>query len=346
VVLPPLERYRTAQERELVYRRFLDAVRALPGVERAGAVDALPFSGENHGGFVTATPAGVTDPNARLVAEVDIVGGDYLAAMGVRLREGRWFREEEMRESSEAVIVDELAASRLWPGADAIGKRLCVFCSPENPSNWKRVVGVASAVRHGALDGPTVPNVYLAGGALSRAAFLVVRTSRPPGDFVPAIRRAVAGVDPNQPVLFSASMRTLIDDTIADRRFILTLLSATGILALLLSAAGVYGVMWYATSRRAQEIGVRIALGATPGKIHALVFRQGLVMVAAGLVIGIASTVVLMRTLRGALMGLDAGHSASAWIAGGLFALTAAIGCWLPARRATRIDPMSALRQE
>jgi putative ABC transport system permease protein len=346
VVLPPLERYPTAEQRGLLYRRFLDAVRALPGVVSAGTVDALPFSGENHGGFVTATSAGVNDPKARIVAEVDLTGGDYLQAMGVQLREGRWFREEEMREASEAAIVDEIAARRLWPGGSAIGRRVCVFCSAGNPENWKRVVGVVSSVRHAALDGPAVPSVYMAGGALSRAAFLVVRTSHPPGDLVPAIRRAIAGVDPNQPVLLSASMRTLLDDSIADRRFVLSLLSLTAILALLLSAAGVYGVMSYTISRRTQEIGVRMALGATPGRIHALVFRQGLVMVSAGFVVGMAGAATLMGVLRGTLAGFERGGPASAWAAGCLVALTAAIACWVPARRATRIDPLAALRQE
>jgi predicted permease len=346
VVLPPLERYRTTPERELVYRQFMDAVRALPGVERTGTVDALPFSGEYHGGFVTASPVGVANPNERMVAEIDVIGGDYLQVMGVHLREGRWFREEETRESSDVAIVDEIAARRLWPGSSPIGKRLCVFCSPEGPNNWKRVVGVVSTLRHATLDGPVVSNVYLAGGALSRAAFLVVRTNRPPADLIPAIRRAVAAVDPNQPVLLSASMRTLIYDTIADRRFIVTLLSATGVLALLLSVAGVYGVMSYTTSRRTQEIGVRIALGATPSRINALFFRQGFLTVTTGLIVGIMSSAGLKHALRSALMGLEPGHPASAWIAGGLVALTAAIACWLPARRATHIDPMSALRQE
>lgn len=346
VVLPPLERYKTPEQREKIYRRFLEAIRAIPGVERAGTADALPFSGENHGGFVTATSSGVTDPDARLVAEIDLVGGDYLQAMGLRLRQGRWFREEEMRDPSETAIVDEMAARRLWPGDRAIGKRICIFCSPENPDNWKRVVGVVSSARHAALDGPAIPSVYLAGGALSRAAFVVVRTSRAPAGLVPAIRRAIAGVDPNQPVLLSASMRTLIDDTVADRRFILVLLSAMGILALLLSAAGVYGVMSYSTSRRTREIGVRMALGATPGRIHGLLFRQGFVVVALGLLAGAASTVAFMRTLRGAIAGLEGGHPAGAWIAACLVALAAAAGCWVPARRATRIDPVSALREE
>jgi putative ABC transport system permease protein len=346
VVLPALERYRTPEQRRAIYRRFLDSVRVLPGVESAGTADALPFSGENHGGWITANAAAVTEPAAQVSAEIDIVGGEYLQTMGVRLAQGRWFHEEEMQESSDAAIINDIAASRLWPGTSAIGKRICVDCTPENPRNWKRVIGVVSSVRHAALDGPVLANVYLSGGALESAAFLVVRTNRPSRDLEKAIRRAIAAVDPNQPVLLSASMRSLIADSVADRRFIMSLLAVTGCLALLMSVAGVYGVTWYTTSRRTREIGVRMALGATPGNVHALIFRQGFLTVATGLAVGLGLTLTLMRALRGVLVGLASGNPSHLWIAAGLVSLAAAVACWVPARRATRIDPMSALRQD
>jgi putative ABC transport system permease protein len=350
VVLPALERYRTPEQRGALYRRFLDSVRALPGVESAGTVDALPFSGENHGGWITGNAAAATEPGAQISAEIDIVGGEYLQTMGVRLTEGRWFHEEEMRELSDAAIINDVAASRLWPGAGAIGKPMCVDCTPENPRNWKRVIGVVSSVRHAALDGPVLANVYLSGGALESAVFLVARTNRPiyssGRDLEKAIRRAIAAVDPNQPVLLSASMRTLIADSVADRRFIMSLLAVTGGLALLMSVAGVYGVTAYTTSRRTREIGVRMALGATPGNVHGLIFRQGFLTVATGLALGLGLTLTLMRALRGVLVGLESGNPSHIWMAAALVSLTAAMACWLPARRATKIDPMSALRQD
>ena len=350
VVLPALERYRTPEQRGALYRRFLDSVRALPGVESAGTVDALPFSGENHGGWITGNAAAATEPGAQISAEIDIVGGEYLQTMGVRLTQGRWFHEEEMRASSDAAIINDVAASRLWPGASAIGKPMCVDCTPESPRNWKRVIGVVSSVRHAALDGPVLANVYLSAGALESAAFLVVKTNRPiygsSRDLEKAIRRAIAAVDPNQPVLLSASMRTLIADSVADRRFIMSLLAVTGGLALLMSVAGVYGVTAYTTSRRTWEIGVRMALGATPGNVHALIFRQGFLTVATGLALGLGLTLTLMRALRGVLVGLESGNPSHIWMAAALVSLTAAMACWLPARRATKIDPMSALRQD
>jgi len=266
--------------------------------------------------------------------------------MGVRLKEGRWFREEEMNGTSDAAIVNDIAARRLWPGASGLDQLICVYCTPENPRNWKRVIGIVSSVRHASMDGPEQASVYLSAGAFEKAYFLVVRTNRPSADLEKAIRYAIAGVDPNQPVFLSASMRTLIGESLADRRFILSLLAVIGCLALLMSVAGVYGVTSYATSRRTQEIGVRMALGATRGNIQALVFRQGFATAAIGLAIGTILALVLIRTLRGILVGLESGQSRNIWVAGGLVLLTAAIACWIPARRATKIDPMCALRQE
>jgi len=340
VVLPAPERYPGRAQRGLFYHRILDSVRTLPGVESAGTVDALPFSGENHGGFVGTTEA------ANLVAEINVAGGEYLQTMGVHLRQGRWFREEEMDESSDSAIVNEFVARRLWPGSDAVGRRMCVDCTPENPGNWKRVIGVVSSVSHAALNEAEKGNVYLAAGAMQQSVFLVVRTKHPTGELETAIRRTIAAIDPNQPVFLSASMRSLIADSVADRQFVMMLLAVTGGLALAVSAAGVYGIVSYTTSRRTQEIGIRMAVGATPGNVGSLIFRQGFAMVAAGLTIGGCTALPLMRTLESSLAGLESNHRTYLGIAAGLVTLTAGIACWIPARRATRTDPMSALREE
>ncbi len=346
VVLPERERYPAPAQRARIYGKFLDAVRALPGVASAGTADALPFSGENHGGFISASKSAPMEARNRAIAEIDVVGGDYLQALGVRLAAGRWFRQEEMKPSSDAAIVNDVAARKLWPGRDAIGQQLCVDCTPENPSNWKHVVGVVSSVRNARLDGPLQPNVYLSAGALESASFLVVRSNRPGGEMEKAVRRAIAAVDPDQPVLLSASMQSLITDTVSDRRFIMLLLGLTGCLALILSIGGIYGVSSYAASRRTQELGVRMALGATRGHVYALIFRQGFQTVLAGLAIGFALAIALMQALRGVVVGLGHIDQAGFWGAAGVVLLTSAMACWMPARRATRIDPMHALRQD
>ncbi|HXP07375.1 MAG TPA: ABC transporter permease [Acidobacteriaceae bacterium] len=339
VIIPAGDRYHTPEQHGLLFRRILDAVRVLPGVESVGTIDALPFSGENHGGLIGGG-------GLETAAEVDVVSAGYLQTMGVRLIDGRWFGDEDMNESADSVIVNNIAASHLWPETSALGKRICVDCSPEKPNNWKRVVGVVSGIRHAAMDEPEGASAYLASGALENAAFLVVRSDRPTAEMERAIRQSIAQVDPNQPVFLSASMEALIGDSLADRRFIMDLLAVTGCLALAMAAAGVYGVATYATSRRTQEIGVRMALGATRTDVEALIFRQGFVSAAVGLVIGLGSTLVFMRAVGGVLPGLHYGNFGQVGIEVGFVCLIAAIACWLPARRAAKIDPMLALRQE
>jgi putative ABC transport system permease protein len=346
VVLPDSVRYSTPEKWGTFYRRVFDSVRVLPGVDSEGTVDALPFSGENTGGLVGRSADGALE-SGQMPAEIDVVSAGYLQTMGARLNQGRWFNEEDMNDSSDATIVSDLVAKSLWPGESAIGKPVCVFCSPEKPNNWKRVVGVVSDMRHASMDGPPQQaSVYLAAGALHRAVFLVVRSDRPDIDIQRAIRQGIAGIDPNQPVFFSATMQSLIDDSLADRRFVMLILALTGCLALAMAAAGVYGVATYVTSRRTQEIGIRIALGATRSSVEALVFRQGFLAAMVGLVLGLGLTLALLGVLRGMLPGLESGKSGGVWIEVGVVTLTAALGCWLPARRAAKIDPMLALRQE
>lgn len=342
VILPSHERYPTPEEHGAVYARFLQAVRALPGVESAGTVDALPFSGENHGGAITVSRVGINEVGA----EVDVVSAQYLQAMGVQLIAGRYFRDEDMLKGGDAAIVNDVVARRLWPGESAVDKPICVFCTPENPDNWKRVIGVVSSVRHATMEGPDQPSVYLSSTALERAEFLVVRTGRPPEELAKSIRSAIASVDPNQPVFLTLSMRTLIADSLADRRFIMVLLAMTACLALLMAVAGVYGVASYITSRRTQEIGVRMALGATPSNVEALMFRQGFLSAAVGIVIGLSVTFFLARILRAVLAGMETGDLRYAVMAIAVVSLTAAFACWLPARRAASIDPIEALRRE
>jgi predicted permease len=345
VVLPLGHKYKTPEQRELLYERILESVRALPGVESAGTTDALPFSGENHSGFVSASEADVMRPGGQFPAEIDVVSHAYLPTMRARLLEGRWFRPEEMASASNVAIVNDFGANRLWPGETAIGKRICVHCTPDKPHNWKHVIGVVSSIPHAALDEPLKVDVYLAGRALERAQFLIVRTDRPAGEMAAAIRRVIGAIDPEQPVFLTRSMSSLIADSLSGRRFVMTLLAAFGVLALLMSMAGVYGVIAYTTSRRTQEIGVRMALGATAADVHFLIFRQGFTAVAFGIAAGLAAAVVLLSALRSAITGLEAGDPVHG-IAVGVVTIAASLACWFPARRATRIDPMCALRQD
>ena len=347
IIVPSGDRYRNhPEEQARLFRRILDDVRALPGVESAGAVNPLPFSGDNTGGRLAATDAEGARPETQPAGEVDYVSAGYLETMGIPLLAGRRFREEEVEPDRDVAIVNDRAAALLWPGGDAIGRRICVDCRPGEPQHWKRVIGVVGSIRHAGLDQAPGPQVYVSGGALAIAAFLVVRSDRSFGELGQAIRHTVASIDPGQPVFLSASMSTLIGDWLSDQRFIVTLFATTGCLAWLLSTAGVYGVAAYATSRRTAEIGVRMALGATSRQVLALVFRQGMRLALAGIVSGLLIALGVAQVLRHWLTGLEPGNPAMVAAAAVLVAATAALACWVPARRATRIDPVAALRQD
>ena len=336
IIIPSGDRYQKNPEtRGVLFQRILDSVRALPGVEQAGTVDALPFSGENNGGDMA-----LDEGSNGQTAELDRVSSHYLEALGVPLLEGRWFRDDDMEASHDTALINDVAARLLWPGQSSIGKRFCIFCSNPNFRQWKQVVGVVKSIRHSGLDEPARSEVYYAGGTLQNSQFLVVRTSHPNAQLSRAIREAVASIDPQQPVFLSAMMSTLIGDSVADRRFIMTLLAITGCLALLLAAAGVYGVVSYATSLRRQEIGVRMALGATARDIHALIFRQGMSLAVIGAGVGLAAALILTRVLGNLLSP----NPALIAMASAVVIVTAALACLIPAFRAAKVDPMEALR--
>jgi putative ABC transport system permease protein len=339
IIVPSGDQYKNPEAHALLFHRILDAVRTLPGVEKAGTVDALPFSGENSGGVI-----GIGEPSTEQIAEIDCASADYPRTLGVRLLQGRWLRDDDMEASRDTALINDVAAGLLWPDQSALGKRFCIFCDSPQYKQWKQVAGVVKSIYHSRLDQPAHTEVYYSSGALQAAQFLVVRKDHPAPELARAIRETVAKIDPKQPVFMSAGMSTLVGDSIADRRFIMTLLAITGCLALLLALAGIYGVVSYVTSLRTQEIGVRMALGATPGNVHALIFRQGMRLAVVGIIIGLASSLALTRLLASVLEGLASPDAGLITIAVALVTVAAALASFIPARRATTIDPMTALR--
>jgi len=345
IVVPSSNEYDTAQKRELLFRRIVDAVRNSPGVEKAGTVDVLPFSGVNNGGAVVRGD----DPQATVrgrgsLMEFNHVSADYLAAMGVGLLDGRFFRDDDMAAGRDVAIVNDALANQFWPGQSAIGKEICLNCWGPFREH-KRVVGVVASVRHAGLEDAGGLQVYETGHAFEYAYFVVVRTARPAGEMEKTVRRAIASADPKQPVFLSVPMSQLIGDSVADRRFIMLLVAITASLALLLAAAGIYGVVSYTTSLRTSEIGVRMALGAEPRNVQGLIFRGGMLLAGVGIAIGIAAALAITRVLRNFLAGMAANDPLLIACTVALVAAAAALACWIPARRATRIDPMVALRE-
>jgi predicted permease len=345
IIAPSSDKYPTPESRAPLWPKILDAVKQIPGVESTGTVDALPFSGENHAPLITADAAEATRGVGRS-AETDFVSSDYLQTMGLKLLQGRWLREDDVTNHRRVAIIDEIAAHALFPRGGAVGQRVCVNCVLNQPQRWYNVVGVASSMRHASLDQDAGPAVYLTSRTYETADFLVVRSQHPSPELALAIRRAVASADPQQPVLLSATLSTLIGDSISDRRFLYITLSITGVLALLLAAAGVYGVVSHAASQRVREVSIRMAIGATRGNIVALIFRQGMRPIVLGSVAGILAAKAAVTLMRSSVSGLADTNSRAFLFAVALVIAAAAVACLIPARRAAKLDPMPGLRQE
>jgi predicted permease len=210
IIIASGDQYKNNKLQGVLFHRILDSVRTLPGVEMAATVDALPFSGENNGGVI-----GKGEPETDQIAEIDRISPDYLQILGVRLIEGRWLRDDDLADSRDTALINDVAARLLWPGQSALGKRFCIYCSAPEFKRWMHVVGVVKSIHHSGLDQPFHAEVYFASGALEAAQFLVVRTNHPAPELAKAIRRAVATIDPKQPVFLSATMSTLIADSIS-----------------------------------------------------------------------------------------------------------------------------------
>jgi putative ABC transport system permease protein len=338
-------RYAAPAARLAFFERLLERVHGLPGVESAAAGDSLPlkpFSMVMIGGGVEGGPP--TPPGRGPQLAVCAVTPDYFRALGIALRRGRPFDAADRARAPEVAIVNETLARRLFGAADPIGKKV-LFARPEGKG--VTVVGVVADVRHEGLEAPPRGVVYRPFAQDPRRfAFLAVRTPADPGALIAAVRREVASLDRGLAVHDVATMGRRLDDALATRRFNTVLLGAFGLVALLLSGVGLYGVMAHAVTERTRELGIRIAIGAAPGQVRALVLRQGMAMAAVGAAVGAGAALAGSRALEGALYGVGPTDAVTFLAVPVILLAVCGIACELPARRATRVDPAVALRAE
>jgi putative ABC transport system permease protein len=328
------------------YQELLDRISALPGVERAGAVSILPLGGD----FDTVG----TEPEGRSYApgempypERYIVTPGYLSVLRIGLVRGRLLSEADTESAPLVVLVSETAAELWWPNQDPIGRRVRLPGLDEGPQPWRTVVGVVNDVKQAGLDAPHTMQIYLPHAQYSNDFLtLVVRTKSDPLDLIGQVRQQILKVDPDQAASEIASMDQVLSDSVAAQRFSAALLGTLAALGLLLASVGVYGVLSYGVSQKTREIGIRMALGALQADVLSLVVGHGLKLVLTGVGAGVVAALLLTRLMSGLLFGVKASDPATF---GGvvLFLATAAVlGCYLPARRAARVDPMVALRHE
>jgi predicted permease len=326
------------------YQRLMARVRALPGVQAAGAINHLPLAGDIWGRGYVIPGAPLPLPDRQMTAIYRIVAPGYLATMGMTLVRGRDVGEQDGPGAPGVAIVNEAFARATWPGQDPLGKRISVQDGGPDP---REIVGVVRDVRQRDWSAATQPEMYLAYlQNPSSTLTLVVRAAGAAEAVVPAVGREIAALDSQLPPARVRVMDDVVADAVGQPRFHLLLLNLFAALALVLAAVGVYGVMAYAVSRRTQEIGVRLALGAPARRVLALVVGQGLRLAAAGVVLGLVAAAATTRLMRALLYEVSPTDPLTfAALALGLLAVSA-LASYLPARRATRIDPMTALRSE
>jgi len=268
----------------------------------------------------------------------------YFHTAGIRLVTGRTFSSADIATAPPVAIVNETMAKRYWPGASPIGKRVR-FNGDGN--TWMEVVGVIADVKHWGLEAPVNPEIYQPLGqplAFSSTMTFVVPTSADPASLASALRESVRAVDPNLPVSTIRTMDEIAAVSVATRRAGVQLVGVFGVLALVLAACGIHGVMSHLVALRTGEIGVRMTLGAAPQSVLALFLREGALQAITGLAIGLAGGVLLMRTFRSILYGVEPADPITLGAAGAILLATALAACAIPARRAMRVDPVTALR--
>ena len=345
----PMPKYAKPEVRRAFYDEVLRRVDELPGIESAGMITFLPlsFSGMNFSFSIEgqASPGDMKLP----FALYRVVSPDYFRTMGIQLQRGRFFNAHDAPDSQPVIMVSRQLAERYWPGEDPTGKRLKI--GPlDSPNPWLTVVGVVNDVRQAGLYGDPRMDLY-APYAQDRRAFiaprdLVLRTKGDAASVTSAVRQAVWSVDKDQPVTNVRTMDQVFAAAISQERFQALLLGLFAALALVLACVGLYGVISYSVAQRTHEIGVRMALGARPRDVLKLVLRQGMGLTIVGLIVGIAAGLLATRVLSDMLFGVTARDPLTFVGVPALLLLVAFLACYIPARRATRIDPLVALRYE
>ena len=345
----PLPKYQKPDSRRAFYDELLRRINEIPGVESAGINTRLPLS--TSGMKFSFSVEGRTMPSDSNLpfAVYRVVNPDYFSAMGIPLQRGRVFDTRDTADSTPALIVNRRLAEQFWPGEDPTGKRLKIG-PPDSPNPWATVIGVVGDVRQTGLYGDQMAELY-APYAQERRSWmsprdLVVRTRGDAASLAGAVREAVWAVDKDQPVSNVRTMDQVLAATVSRERFQMLLLSLFATLALVLACVGLYGVISYAVAQRTHEIGVRMALGAQQRDVLKLVIRQGMILTFAGLLLGIAGGLAVTRVMADLLFGVTATDAVTFVSVGGLLLVVAFLACYVPARRATKVDPLIALRYE
>ena len=354
----PKARYNADDKVRAFFTQLLDRVRILPGVEAAAIGDNIPFDDNESDSYFHITGTPKDEPGKEPSAEVDFISGDYFKVMGMPIIRGRAFGPEDVPDKPGSVIIDQTFAQRYFPGRDPIGLHIDEnqkddLQKGESKNPPLTIVGIVPRTRNEAPGEDNVEKLnfvhmyYSADQYVSRGTMLMLRlTSGDPRTLVPLVKREVQAIDPAQPIGPVSTMEDNIANSLATRRLTMTLLGTFAGVALLLASVGLYGVMALSVTQRTRELGIRMALGAARKDVFRLVLGQGVALVSLGIGLGLIGAIAASRALSSILYGITALDVPAFAIAIVSLALVALLACWLPARRATLVDPIEALRTE
>ncbi|HMB26932.1 MAG TPA: ABC transporter permease [Blastocatellia bacterium] len=340
--------YEKAESRIAFYDQLLDKIKALPGVQSVGARYHIPLvPADNYANLAFVVEGRLSDPANRPTAYYNTVSPDLFRTMEIPVSKGRPFNEHDDQKAQKVIIINETLARRYFPGGDPIGKRISL--KDENPKeeDWATIVGMVKDTKPIALDEKPAPEMYMPFAQRpARSMALIIRTTNKPESVAAAVRRNVQALDRNQLAYGLRTFEGVMSEAVAKPRFRASLLGVFAAVALILAMVGVYGVMSYAVTQRTREIGIRMALGAEPRDARKMVMRQGAKLAAAGVAVGSVAAAALTWLIEGLLFDLRAADPATFVAAPLLLAGAALLACYIPARRATKVDPMVALRCE
>jgi putative ABC transport system permease protein len=340
-------KYPKPEDKIAFYKQLTDRIAHLPGVKAAGTTSVLPLSDNFDGRGI-----GIEDlpkpPGQEISADMYVTTPGYLKAMEIKTLRGRAIEEQDTKDSFKVALVNKTMAEQLWPGQDVLGKHIAMPSDLEkDKTNWRTVVGVMSDVSQYALDQKPPMQMYLPHSQFPTSFnTIVIKTDVDPNSLINAVRAEIRAVDKDQAVYNVTTLEQLFSDSILIRRFVMGLLFVFAGLALVLASVGIYGVMSYVAAQRTHEIGIRMALGAQTGDVLKLILGNGMVLALIGVAAGLVGAFALTRLMEGLLFGVTATDATTfVSVSGGLI-VVALVACYVPARRATKVDPLTALRYE
>jgi putative ABC transport system permease protein len=343
----PEEKYTGAQERISGYRRVFEQLGALPGVEGVGAVTSLPILGTGPNGAFAIAGRPRPEPGNLPQAKWDMVNPQFFATLGLTVKQGRALTKADHENAPPVAVINETMARRFWPGESPVGQRFSRGDPDRN--DWVEIVGVVSDVRYPGdyARSDVRPQIYESLWQRPRGGTAVVlRTKVRPESLVEAARQAVASIDPDLPIFDVVTFERAVKREMANYLLSAQLLAGFALLGLVLAGIGIYGVVSHSVAQRTNELGIRLALGAQPADLLRLVVRQTTGLVLVGVTAGLAGAFMVSLAIRGLLYGIGAFDPPTFGTALAVLAATALLACYLPARRAARVDPVVALRNE